>query len=72
VPKVRDIIKEIEADGWTFVHQESSHRHYKHPNKPGKVTVNGQFGEEVSQEHYYRILRQAGLRGGNHEKRRRS
>ena len=26
-------------DGWYFTSQEGSHRHYKHPTKPGKVTI---------------------------------
>jgi predicted RNA binding protein YcfA (HicA-like mRNA interferase family) len=37
--KVREIIKLIEDDGWFFVNQTGSHRQYKHPNKPGRVTV---------------------------------
>lgn len=35
----RDIIKQIEADGWVLIGTTGSHRHYKHPTKPGKVTV---------------------------------
>lgn len=35
----RDIIKQIEADGWVLVGTSGSHHHYKHPTKPGKVTV---------------------------------
>ena len=45
--KVRDVISKIEADGWRFVSQEGSHRHYKHPNKKGKVTVAGHPSDEV-------------------------
>jgi predicted RNA binding protein YcfA (HicA-like mRNA interferase family) len=37
--KIRDVIKMIEQDGWRKISQEGSHRHYKHPMKPGKVTV---------------------------------
>ena len=35
----RDIIKQIEADGWYKVGQTGSHIHFKHPTKPGKATV---------------------------------
>ncbi|MGH2389114.1 MAG: type II toxin-antitoxin system HicA family toxin [Chloroflexota bacterium] len=63
MPKVRDIIAEVEADGWTFLRQVGSHRQYKHPSKPGKVTIPGKLGDHLSQSRYYDILRQAGLRG---------
>jgi predicted RNA binding protein YcfA (HicA-like mRNA interferase family) len=29
----------LEADGWLLVHVTGSHHHFKHPTKPGKVTV---------------------------------
>jgi predicted RNA binding protein YcfA (HicA-like mRNA interferase family) len=35
----RDIIRELEADGWYFVGASGSHHHFKHPSKPGKVTL---------------------------------
>jgi predicted RNA binding protein YcfA (HicA-like mRNA interferase family) len=35
----REIIKLLEADGWVLVHVKGSHHHFKHPTKPGKVTV---------------------------------
>lgn len=34
-----EVIKRIEADGWYFVRQTGSHRHYRHPTKPGTATV---------------------------------
>ena len=34
-----DMEREILKDGWTFDSQTGSHRHYKHPTKPGKVTI---------------------------------
>lgn len=33
------IIKKIKADGWVLVHTVGSHHQFKHPTKPGKVTV---------------------------------
>jgi predicted RNA binding protein YcfA (HicA-like mRNA interferase family) len=35
----RDVIKQIEADGWFRVAQKGSHVQFKHPAKPGRVTV---------------------------------
>jgi predicted RNase H-like HicB family nuclease/predicted RNA binding protein YcfA (HicA-like mRNA interferase family) len=39
--KVRDVIKMIEEDGWYYRRTRGSHRHFKHPFKPGLVTVSG-------------------------------
>jgi predicted RNA binding protein YcfA (HicA-like mRNA interferase family) len=41
VPKVRDAIKLIEADGWREVTTKGSHRQFKHPTKAGRVTIAG-------------------------------
>ena len=35
----REIIAKLKADGWVLVHVRGSHYHFKHPNKPGRVTV---------------------------------
>ena len=35
----RDIIKALEADGWVEVAQKGSHKQFRHPTKPGRVTV---------------------------------
>jgi len=35
----RNIIKELKQDGWYEVGVTGSHHHFKHPTKPGKVTV---------------------------------
>jgi len=34
-----DLIKQLKADGWYHVHTVGSHHQFKHPTKPGKVTV---------------------------------
>jgi len=39
--KVREAIKLIEKDGWYLARARGSHRHYKHPTKPGIVTIAG-------------------------------
>ena len=35
----RDLIKQLKADGWVQVAQRGSHVQFKHPTKPGRVTV---------------------------------
>ena len=35
----REIIRMIEADGWYHVVTEGDHWQFRHPTKPGKVTV---------------------------------
>jgi len=35
----RTVISALEADGWMKVAQKGSHVQYKHPAKPGRVTV---------------------------------
>ena len=57
--KVRDVIKLIEKDGWYHVVTQGSHRQYKHPTKPGRVTVAGHLGDEVHPKTLKSILMQA-------------
>jgi predicted RNA binding protein YcfA (HicA-like mRNA interferase family) len=59
--KVRDVIRRLEDDGWVQVSQRGSHRQFKHPNKPGKVTVPGKPSADLPEGTYRSILRQAGL-----------
>jgi len=37
--KSGEIIKRLKDDGWELVHVKGSHHQFKHPVKPGKVTV---------------------------------
>ena len=37
--KSADSSKLIKTDGWYLVHVVGSHHQFKHPSKPGKVTV---------------------------------
>ncbi|WPZ36243.1 type II toxin-antitoxin system HicA family toxin [Thalassobaculum sp. OXR-137] len=37
--KSADVITRLEADGWRQVRVSGSHHHFKHPTKPGLVTV---------------------------------
>jgi len=61
--KVRDVIRRIEEDGWEFKRQRGSHRIYRHPNKPGTVTVTGARNKDIPSGTLGSILWQAGLKG---------
>jgi predicted RNA binding protein YcfA (HicA-like mRNA interferase family) len=59
--KVRDVIKLVEKDGWRLMVMEGSRRQYKHPSKPGRVTVAGHPRDDVHPKTLKSILVQAGL-----------
>ena len=60
--KVRELIKQVEADGWRHVKTRGSHRQYKHPVKRGRVTIPGHSGDDVHPGTLKSVLTQAGLR----------
>jgi predicted RNA binding protein YcfA (HicA-like mRNA interferase family) len=60
--KSTDIIKQIKADGWYLVHVVGSHHQFKHPTKPGKVTV-PHPKKDLPLPTVRSILKQAGLQG---------
>ncbi|MBP7411300.1 type II toxin-antitoxin system HicA family toxin [Methanoculleus sp. 10] len=60
--KVRDCIKMIEADGWYLVATRGSHRQYKHPSKPGRITIAGHPADELAPGTLNSVLKQAGLK----------
>jgi predicted RNA binding protein YcfA (HicA-like mRNA interferase family) len=60
--KVRDVIRLLEADGWRLVRTRGSHRQFKHPAKPGLVTVAGAAGDDVAPGTLHSVLKQAGLK----------
>ena len=59
---VREVLRIIEDDGWIMVAQKGSHRQYKHPDKPGRVTVAGHPKDDVAPGTLNSILRQSGLK----------
>jgi predicted RNA binding protein YcfA (HicA-like mRNA interferase family) len=61
--KVRDIIKLIEADGWYLAATRGDHRQYKHPRKPGRVTIAGKLSHDLAPGTLNSILKQAKLKG---------
>jgi len=60
--KVRDVISLIESDGWAQVRTKGSHRQFRHPTKPGIVTVAGKPGVDVPPGTLNSMLKQAGLK----------
>jgi predicted RNA binding protein YcfA (HicA-like mRNA interferase family) len=60
--KVKDAIRLIEDVGWRLVRTRGSHRQFKHPNKPGLVTIAGRPSADLTPATAASILRQAGLR----------
>ena len=65
MPKVREAIRTVERDGWRFDRMKGSHRQFKHPVKPGTVTIAGHPGQDLHIDTWRSILRQAGLLEGN-------
>jgi predicted RNA binding protein YcfA (HicA-like mRNA interferase family) len=59
---VREIIRLIETDGWRLVATRGSHRQYRHPDKPGRVTVAGKPSDELAPGTLNSVLKQAGLK----------
>ena len=60
--KVREIIRQIEADGWYLVASRGGHRQYKHPSKSGRVTIAGKRSDDLAPGTLNSILKQAGLK----------
>lgn len=59
--KPKEMERLILKDGWMLEAQEGSHRHYKHPQKPGKVTIPF-HSKELTKFVENSILKQAGLK----------
>ena len=51
----------LEQDGWQQVEQSGSHRRFRHPTKPGRVTVAAKPSQELAPGALGSILCQSGL-----------
>ena len=60
--KVADILRMIGEDGWCLVSTRGSHRQFKHPSKPGRVTVAGKPSDDLAPGTLNSILKQSGLK----------
>jgi predicted RNA binding protein YcfA (HicA-like mRNA interferase family) len=61
--KVRELVRRLEDDGWRLARTRGSHRQFKHPTKPGLVTVPGKPGDDLAVGTLMSILKQARLQG---------
>lgn len=52
----------LEKDGWFLVATRGSHRQFKNPRKPGRVTVAGKPSDDLAPGTLNSILKQAGLK----------
>lgn len=52
----------LEKDGWFLVDTKGSHRQYKHPTKPGRVTIAGHPNHELAPGTLNSIMKQAQLK----------
>ncbi|MDP2482680.1 MAG: type II toxin-antitoxin system HicA family toxin [Candidatus Palauibacterales bacterium] len=59
---MRDAVKLLKRDGWYLARTRGSHRQYKHPVKPGVVTIAGKGSDELAAGTLNSVLKQAGLK----------
>lgn len=52
----------LQEDGWFLVATRGSHRQFKHPSKPGRVTVAGKPSDDLAPGTLDSILKQASLK----------
>ncbi|CAN5827755.1 type II toxin-antitoxin system HicA family toxin [soil metagenome] len=64
MPKVRDVIRMLEEDGWELDRVRGSHRIFKHPDRQYRVVVAGKPNHDLSPGTWNNIQRQAGWREG--------
>jgi len=65
--KVRDIIRLLTDDGWYLARTRGSHHQFKHPTKPGRVTVPGSGSDDLAPGTLNSILKQSGLKTPSQE-----
>jgi len=60
--KIAEIFRILHDNGWYLAPQRGSHRQFKHPSKPGRVTVPGKPRDDLAPGTLNSILKQAGLK----------
>jgi predicted RNA binding protein YcfA (HicA-like mRNA interferase family) len=60
--KVAEVLRMLQDDGWRLHATRGSHRQFKHPTKPGRVTLPGKPSDDVAVGTLGSILKQAGLK----------
>ncbi len=61
--KYRDLVKKIMEDGWVHERTTGDHLQFRHPSKPGTVTIaaGGKLNRDVPIGTMKSVLKQAGL-----------
>ncbi len=59
---MRDLLRQLQQDGWYLDRQKSSHRQMKHPDKPQTITVPGHPSDELNPKTLQSILKYAGYK----------
>ena len=60
--KVAEVLRLLQGDGWNLIATRGSHRQFKHPSKPGRVTVPGKPSDDLAPGTLNSVLKQAGLK----------
>jgi len=60
--KVAEILRLLHDDGWVLSATRGSHWQFKHPSKPGRVTVAGKPSDDLAPGTQNSVLKQAGLK----------
>ena len=60
--KISEVLRQLQDDGWFLAATRGNHRQYKHPSKPGLVTVPGKPSDDLAPGTLNSILKQAGLK----------
>jgi len=60
--KVSEVLRLLHDNGWYLVATRGSHRQFKHPLKPGRVTVAGKPSHDLAPGTLNSILKQSGLK----------
>jgi predicted RNA binding protein YcfA (HicA-like mRNA interferase family) len=56
------MIKMIETDGWYLVTTKGSHRQFKPPDKPGRITIAGHPTDDLAPGTMNSIFKQAKIK----------
>ena len=60
--KVSQAIRCIEAAAWELARTRGSHRQFRHPDRPGLVTIAGKPSDTLHPKTWASIVKQAGLK----------
>lgn len=60
--KVAAVLRMLKDEGWVLVATRGSHRQFKHPDRPGRVTVAGKPSDDLAAGTLASVLKQARIR----------